>query len=179
MWGKIKLLWLNPQPSYCGMYYLADIEALAIAALEPPVTCHRVIFHLIVVPVRCILQVSRQPHVTVTQETLLVLWTDNIPRLRWAGHVARMEEGRSAFKILTSTPTGKRALGRPRRRWEDNIRMDFKEIVSIRGTGLIQLRIEIIGEFWHWTYGLYKLWIYYYYNNNNNNNNNASSWHYM
>ena len=42
--------------------------------------------------------------------------------------VAIMEEGRSAFKILTGTPTGKRPLGRPRRRWEDNIRMDLKEI---------------------------------------------------
>ena len=40
-------------------------------------------------------------------------------RLRWAGHVARMEEGRSAFKILTGKPTGKIPLGRPRRRWED------------------------------------------------------------
>ena len=49
-------------------------------------------------------------------------------RLRWAGHVARMEEGRIAFKILTSKPTGKRPLGRPRRRWEDNIRMDLEEI---------------------------------------------------
>ena len=49
-------------------------------------------------------------------------------RLRWAGHVARMEEGRSAFKILTGKSTGKRPLGRPRRRWEDNIRVDLKEI---------------------------------------------------
>ena len=49
-------------------------------------------------------------------------------RLRWAGHIARTEEGRSAFKILTGIPTGKRPLGRPRRRWEDNIRMDLKEI---------------------------------------------------
>ena len=49
-------------------------------------------------------------------------------RLRWAVHVPRMEEGRSAFKILTSEPTGKRPLGRPRRRWEENIRMDLKEI---------------------------------------------------
>ena len=49
-------------------------------------------------------------------------------RLRWAGHVARMEEGRSAFKILTGTPAGKSPLGRPRHRWEDNIRMDLKEI---------------------------------------------------
>ena len=46
-------------------------------------------------------------------------------RLRWAGHVARrIEEGKGAFKILT----GKRPLGRPRRRWEDNIRMDLEEI---------------------------------------------------
>ena len=39
-----------------------------------------------------------------------------------------MEEGRSAFKILTGKPTEKRPLGRPRRRWEDNIRMDLEEI---------------------------------------------------
>ena len=49
-------------------------------------------------------------------------------RLRWVGHVVRMEEGRSAFKILTDKPTGKRPLGRPRRRWEDNIRIDLEEI---------------------------------------------------
>ena len=67
-------------------------------------------------------------------------------RLNWAGHVARMEEGRSAFKILTSKPTGKRPLGRPRRRWEDNIRMDLKKWVSIRGIRLIPLRTGVIGE---------------------------------
>ena len=49
-------------------------------------------------------------------------------RLRWAGHVARMEEGRSDLKILTCTPTGKRPLESPRRRWVDNIRKDLKEI---------------------------------------------------
>ena len=48
--------------------------------------------------------------------------------MRWAGHVARMEEGRSAFKILTGKPKGKRPLGRPRLRWEYNIRIDLKEI---------------------------------------------------
>ena len=62
-------------------------------------------------------------------------------RLRWAGHVARMEEGRSAFKILTGKLTGKRPLGRPRRRWEDNIRMNLKEIPI---NGLIRPRIGII-----------------------------------
>ena len=49
-------------------------------------------------------------------------------RLRWARHVARMEESRSAFNILTGKPTGKRPLGRPRRRWEVNIRMNLEGI---------------------------------------------------
>ena len=40
-------------------------------------------------------------------------------RLRWTSHVARMEEGRSAFKISTAKPTGRRPLGRSRRRWEE------------------------------------------------------------
>ena len=62
-------------------------------------------------------------------------------RLRWAGHVARMEESGSAFKILTDKPTGKRPLGRPRRRWEDNIRMDLMRVI-----GLIEPRIAFIGE---------------------------------
>ena len=49
-------------------------------------------------------------------------------RLRWVYHVARLEESRSAFKILTGTYAGKRTLGRLRRGWEDNIRMYLKEI---------------------------------------------------
>ena len=53
--------------------------------------------------------------------------------LRWAGYVARMEEGRRAFKILTGKPTEKRPLERPRRRWGDNIRMDLEEIVINAG----------------------------------------------
>ena len=48
--------------------------------------------------------------------------------MRWAGHVARMEESRSAFKTSTGKPTGKRPLGRPRRRWVDNVRKDLEEI---------------------------------------------------
>ena len=49
-------------------------------------------------------------------------------RLRWPGHVARMEEGRNAFKILIGKFTGKRPLGRPRRRSEATLRIDLKEI---------------------------------------------------
>ena len=49
-------------------------------------------------------------------------------RLRWAGHVARMHEDRSAFKIVRGKPVGESTLGRPRSRWEDNIRMGLKVI---------------------------------------------------
>ena len=48
-------------------------------------------------------------------------------RLRWASHAARMEEGRSAFNILTGKPKGKMPLGRPKCRLEDNIKMGYKE----------------------------------------------------
>jgi hypothetical protein len=49
-------------------------------------------------------------------------------RLRWAGHVARMREKRNAFRLLVRKPEGKRPLGRPRRRWVDNIRLDLGEV---------------------------------------------------
>ena len=46
----------------------------------------------------------------------------------WAGHVARMGEGRGVHRVLVGTLEGKRPLGRPRRRWEDNIKMDLQEV---------------------------------------------------
>ena len=49
-------------------------------------------------------------------------------RMRWAGHVARMEEGRGVHKVLVGKPEGRRPLGRPRRRWEDNIKIDLQEV---------------------------------------------------
>ena len=49
-------------------------------------------------------------------------------KMRWAGHVARMGEGREVYRVLVGKPEGKRPLGRPRRRWEDNIRMDLQEV---------------------------------------------------
>jgi hypothetical protein len=49
-------------------------------------------------------------------------------RMRWAGHVARMMEVRGAYNILVGRPEGRRPLGTPRRRWEDNILMDLREI---------------------------------------------------
>jgi hypothetical protein len=49
-------------------------------------------------------------------------------RMRWAGHVARIEEKRIAYSILVENLEGKRPLGRPRSRWMDNIKMDLREI---------------------------------------------------
>jgi hypothetical protein len=50
-------------------------------------------------------------------------------RMRWAGHIARMREGRGVHTVLVGKPEGKRPLGRPRRRWEDNVRMDLQGVV--------------------------------------------------
>jgi hypothetical protein len=49
-------------------------------------------------------------------------------RMRWAGHVAQMGERRNAYRILVRKPEGRRPLGRPRRRWVNNIKMDLREI---------------------------------------------------
>jgi hypothetical protein len=58
--------------------------------------------------------------------------------MRWAGHVARMGKGRGVYRVLVGRPEGKRSLGRPRRRWEDNIKMDLREI-GIDGANWIRL----------------------------------------
>jgi hypothetical protein len=49
-------------------------------------------------------------------------------RMRWAGHVARMGEGRNLYRVLVRKPEGRRPLGRSRRRWEGGIKMDLREI---------------------------------------------------
>ena len=49
-------------------------------------------------------------------------------RMRWAGHVARMGKRRGVNRVLVGKPEGKRPLGRPRRRWEDNIKMALQEV---------------------------------------------------
>jgi hypothetical protein len=59
-------------------------------------------------------------------------------RMRWAVHVARMGEERYIYRVLVGRPKGKRSLGRPRRRWEDNSKLDLREI-GIDGANWIQL----------------------------------------
>jgi len=48
--------------------------------------------------------------------------------MRWAGHIAHVGEGRGVYRVLVEKPEGKRPLGRPRHRWEDNIEMDLQEV---------------------------------------------------
>ena len=48
--------------------------------------------------------------------------------MRWAGHVARMGVGRGVYRVLVGNPEGNRPIGRPRHRWEDNIKMDLQEV---------------------------------------------------
>jgi hypothetical protein len=59
-------------------------------------------------------------------------------RMRWAGHVTRMRVGRGVYRVLVGRPEGKRPLGRPRHTWEDNIKMDLREI-GIDGANWIRL----------------------------------------
>ena len=58
-------------------------------------------------------------------------------RMRWTGHVACTGEGRGVYGVLVGKPVGKRPLGRPKRRWEDNINMDLQEMVC-GGVGWIE-----------------------------------------
>jgi len=62
-------------------------------------------------------------------------------RMRWARHVARMGEDRGVHKVLVGKPEGKRPLEKPRRRWEDNIKMDLQEVEGVVGTGWSWLSI--------------------------------------
>jgi hypothetical protein len=61
--------------------------------------------------------------------------------MRLAGHVACMGEKRGAYRILVGRPEGRRPLGRPRHRWEDNIKMDLQELGWVAWTGLSWPRI--------------------------------------
>jgi hypothetical protein len=66
-------------------------------------------------------------------------------RMRWCGHVARMVEGRGVYRVLVGRPEGERPLGRPRHRWEYNIKLYLREIGIDGRTGFSSLRIGSIG----------------------------------
>jgi hypothetical protein len=78
-------------------------------------------------------------------------------RVRWAGHVARIGEGRGVYSILIGGPEGKRPLGRPRHRWEDNINMDLRKI-GIDGENWIQLAQDMV-QWWTFVNTVMNLWL--------------------
>jgi len=57
-----------------------------------------------------------------------IVWVIKLRKTRWVGHVAHMGERRGVYRVLVGKPDGKRPLGRPRHRWEDNIKMDLQEV---------------------------------------------------
>ena len=63
-------------------------------------------------------------------------------RMRWAGHVARMREDRGVHRVLVGKPEGKRPLGKPKSRWEDNIKMDLEEVGRGRGDWMDLAKLE-------------------------------------
>ena len=74
-----------------------------------------------------------------------IVWVIKSRRMRWLGHVVHMGERRGMYKVLVRKSEGKRQLGRPRHRWEDNIKMDLQEVGCGVWTGLSWLRIGMDG----------------------------------
>jgi hypothetical protein len=74
-----------------------------------------------------------------------IIWQIKVRRMRWAGHVARMGEGRNVYRVLVGKPEGKRPVGRRRRRWEDGIKMDLRKIGWGMWSGFSWLRIGTVG----------------------------------
>jgi hypothetical protein len=74
-----------------------------------------------------------------------IVRVNKLRRMRWVGHVARMGEGRGVYRVLVGRPEVRKPLGRPRRRWEDNIKTDLKE-VCIDSVNWIQLAQDRV----HW-----------------------------
>jgi hypothetical protein len=75
-----------------------------------------------------------------------IVWVIKSRRMKWAGHVSRIWEGRGVYRVLVGKSEGKRPLRRPRRRWEANIKMDLQEVGCGVWTGLNWLRIDTTGR---------------------------------
>jgi hypothetical protein len=67
-----------------------------------------------------------------------IVWVIKSRRMKWAGHVARMGQGRGICRVLVERLESKRSVGRPRHRWKDNINMDLREI-GIKGVNWLRL----------------------------------------
>jgi hypothetical protein len=80
-----------------------------------------------------------------TRHQILLGRSNQLRGMRWAGHVALMGEGGNVYRVLVGKPEGKKPLERPRRRWEDGIEMDLREIGGGMGGGFTWLRIGTFG----------------------------------
>jgi hypothetical protein len=80
-----------------------------------------------------------------THHQILLGRSNKSRRMKWAGHVARMGEGRNVYRVLVRNPDGKRPLGRPKRRREDGIKMGLREIGCGVWSGFTWLRIGTVG----------------------------------
>jgi hypothetical protein len=70
-----------------------------------------------------------------------IVWVIKSRRIRWAGHVACMGDGRHVYRVLVGRPKSKRPVGRPMHRWEDNIKIDLR-VIRINGVNWIQLALD-------------------------------------
>ena len=71
---------------------------------------------------------SLQINLTFRRSCILIYPYNKTNEMRWAGHVARMGEERGVYRVFVGKPEGRRPLGRPRRRWVDNIKMNLQEV---------------------------------------------------
>ena len=124
-WSPLTFLWLYKH-IWCHNLAATEFKAYCCYLIAPIVVvkCSHVVFEE---SVNCEVGLSLfwGSVFTVFSKTVRVIKSR---RLRRAEHVARMEEGRGVHKVLVGKPEGKRPLGRPRRRWKDNIKMELEEV---------------------------------------------------
>jgi hypothetical protein len=95
--------------------------------------------------------------ILVTEQSPNIVRVIKSRRMWWAEHVARMEEGRGVYRVLVGRAEVKRPMGRPRSRWEDNIKMDVREI-GIDGTNWIRLAQDRV-QWWPFVSMVMNLWV--------------------
>jgi hypothetical protein len=90
-------------------------------------------------------RILRKKELYALYSSLNIIWVIKPRRLRWAEHVARVGKRRGTYRVLVGKAEGRRSLGRHRRKWVDNIKMNFREMGRGAWTGLIRLRIVTCG----------------------------------
>jgi hypothetical protein len=108
--------------SYRIQKFVAIQEATAGSCAEPDQLVHTFKPYFL----RCLRPNNEELHNVYSSPSIIRVIKSR--RMRWTGHAARMGERRNAYRILVGKPDGKRPLGRPRRRWVDNVKVDLREV---------------------------------------------------